>query len=69
MQMGLKTVDESDCDLLTRARVREEGVVIGAIWHIYHPRDADKIRDMLNKVREHLHYLIRYKMLKVSLHT
>ncbi len=48
--MGLKEVDESDCDVLTRRRVREAGVVVGAIWHIYHPRDADKIRDMLNKV-------------------
>ena len=24
--------------------------MIGAIWHGYHRRDADKIRDMLNKV-------------------
>ena len=23
---------------------------MGALWHIYHPRDADKIRDFLNKV-------------------
>ena len=33
-----------------RFRVRNETPVIGAIWHIFHPRDADKIRDMLNKV-------------------
>lgn len=49
-KIGLRAVDESDCDLLVRQRVRQSDVVIGAIWHIYHPRDADKIRDLLNKV-------------------
>ena len=24
--------------------------MVGAIWHIFHPRDANKIRDFLNKV-------------------
>ena len=24
--------------------------VVGAIWHVFHPRDADKIRDLLNKI-------------------
>ena len=47
--MGLKTVDESDCDILTRERVREKNTIVGAIWHIFHPRDADKIRDLLNR--------------------
>jgi len=47
---GLKAVDEAGCDLATKQRVRQEGVVVGALWHIYHPRDADKIRDFLNKV-------------------
>ncbi len=50
LKEGLRTVDDSDCDLLTRQRAREDGVVVGALWHIYHPRDADKIRDLLNKV-------------------
>ena len=45
---GLKQVDEAGCDVLTRRRVREK--TVGAIWHIYHPRDADKIRDLINKV-------------------
>merc|ERR1712179_215643 len=26
------------------------GVVVGALWHVFHPRDADKIRDFMNKV-------------------
>ncbi|KAJ8684049.1 hypothetical protein QAD02_019841 [Eretmocerus hayati] len=47
---ALKAIDESGCDVLTRRRVRELGEVPGALWHIYHARDADKIRDMLNKV-------------------
>ena len=50
VELGLKTVDESDCDVLTRERVRKDNVLVGAIWHIFHPRDADKIRDMLNRV-------------------
>ena len=49
---GLKSVEEADCDVVTRTRVRDGGSIPGAIWHIYHPRDADKIRDMLNKVSD-----------------
>lgn len=47
---GMKSVEEADCDVLTRERLRDCGSIAGAIWHIYHPRDADKIRDLLNKV-------------------
>lgn len=46
----LRAVDEADCDLITRKRVREKNELPGALWHIYEARDADKIRDMLNKV-------------------
>jgi lysine-specific demethylase 3 len=46
---GLKAVDEAGCDLANKKRVRQKGTVIGALWHIFHPRDADKIRDFLNK--------------------
>jgi len=47
---GLKSVEEADCDPVLKARVRSVDPVVGAIWHLYHPRDADKIRDLLNKV-------------------
>ncbi|XP_068210806.1 lysine-specific demethylase 3A [Palaemon carinicauda] len=47
---ALKAIDEAGCDILTRRRVREKDEVPGALWHIYHARDADKIRDLLNKV-------------------
>lgn len=47
---GLKSVEEADCDPVLKKRVREIDPKVGAIWHIYHPRDADKIRDLLNKV-------------------
>lgn len=46
---GLRAVDEAGCDMANKRRVRQKGVVVGALWHIYHPRDADKIRDFLNK--------------------
>lgn len=47
---ALKAIDDAGCDLLTRRRAREPDTVPGALWHIYHARDADKIRDLLNKV-------------------
>jgi [histone H3]-dimethyl-L-lysine9 demethylase len=47
---ALRAIDESGCDILTRRRVRE-GELPGALWHIYSPADADKIRDMLNKIK------------------
>lgn len=45
-----QAIDEAGCDILTRRRVREKNELAGALWHIYAPRDADKIRDLLNKV-------------------
>lgn len=47
-----RAIDEAGCDILTRRRVRERGELPGALWHIYHARDADKIRDLLNKVAQ-----------------
>ena len=47
---GLKAVDEAGCDIAMKNRIRSEGIRVGALWHIFHPRDADKIRDFLNKV-------------------
>lgn len=46
----MKSLEEADCDPVYKSRIRTNDPVIGAIWHIYHPRDADKIRDMLNKL-------------------
>lgn len=50
MREGLKAVDEAGCDIAMKNRVREDGVRIGALWHIFHPGDADKIRDFINKL-------------------
>ncbi|KAJ4435833.1 hypothetical protein ANN_18452 [Periplaneta americana] len=47
---AFRAIDEAGCDILTRRRVREKGELPGALWHIYNARDADKIRDLLNKV-------------------
>ena len=41
---------ESDCDPITIEKVLENVETAGALWHIYNSRDADKIRDLLNKV-------------------
>ena len=48
--MGLKSCDEGDMDALSRKRLLEGGKLPGAMWHLWHPRDADKIRDLLKKV-------------------
>ncbi|ALC47088.1 JHDM2, partial [Drosophila busckii] len=38
------------CDYITRARCQSPDVLPGALWHIFPARDADKIRDLLNRV-------------------
>ncbi|XP_037092203.1 LOW QUALITY PROTEIN: lysine-specific demethylase 3A-like [Pollicipes pollicipes] len=45
---ALRAIDEAGCDQLTKRRVKDE--LPGALWHIYHAADADKIRDLLNKI-------------------
>lgn len=47
---AFRAIDEAGCDILTRRRVRDKGELPGALWHIYNARDADKIRDLMNKV-------------------
>ncbi|XP_075144805.1 lysine demethylase 3 [Haematobia irritans] len=45
-----KAIAMGGCEFLTRARVQNKNVVPGALWHIFPARDADKIRDLLNRV-------------------
>jgi lysine-specific demethylase 3 len=45
-----EAIRDSDCDTITIKKVMEKGEKAGALWHIYNSRDADKIRDLLNKV-------------------
>lgn len=45
-----RAIDEAGCDIFQRRRVREKNELPGALWHIFSPRDANKIRDLLNKV-------------------
>ena len=49
---ALKAIDEAGCDILTRRRVREVHEKPGALWHIFDAQDADRIRDLLNKVSD-----------------
>lgn len=49
IKLVLQQVDEAGCDLIMRRRVRD-GELPGALWHIFHPGDTNKIRDFLNKV-------------------
>lgn len=50
IKAAFRAIDEAGCDILTRRRVRDKGELPGALWHIYSARDADKIRDLLNKI-------------------
>ncbi|XP_026478885.1 LOW QUALITY PROTEIN: lysine-specific demethylase 3B [Ctenocephalides felis] len=50
IKQAFAAIDEAGCDILTRRRVREKTELPGALWHIYAASDADKIRDLLNKV-------------------
>ena len=47
---AFRAIDEAGCDILTRRRVRDKGEKAGALWHIYAPQDADKIRRLLKEV-------------------
>jgi len=50
IKLVLSQIDEAGCDLLMKRKVRDEGRMPGALWHIYHPGDTNKIRDLLSKV-------------------
>lgn len=43
-------IDNSGCDQYQKERLAREQKNIGAIWHIYDSCDANKIRQLLNKV-------------------
>lgn len=45
---ALAAIDQAGCDPLTKRRARENRP--GALWHIYRAADADRIRDLLNRV-------------------
>jgi hypothetical protein len=40
-----------------KRRIRNEGLLPGAIWHIFHPGDTNKIRDFLVKVGQKIKHL------------
>ena len=44
----LKALEEAGVEKLQLKRAKDKKEKIGALWHIYDARDADKIRDMLN---------------------
>lgn len=50
LKEAYRAVDEAGCDMACRRRARDLKELPGAVWHIYHAKDADSIRDLLNKV-------------------
>jgi len=51
---------EAGCCDLTMRRVVQEGAKPGALWHIFDPRDADKIRLLLNKVSPPEYFILQF---------
>lgn len=47
----MKKFEEEDLDDLLRKRLKDSSELPGALWHIYAGKDADKIREFLQKVR------------------
>uniref|UniRef100_A0A8C5M3C5 Probable JmjC domain-containing histone demethylation protein 2C n=1 Tax=Leptobrachium leishanense TaxID=445787 RepID=A0A8C5M3C5_9ANUR len=45
----LKKFEEEDMDDCLRKRLKDSNEVPGSLWHIYEPKDADKIREFLHK--------------------
>jgi len=45
-----KEVDKAGCDIIMKRRIRQRNTLPGALWHIFHNEDKNKIRDFLNKV-------------------
>lgn len=52
VDQGYKALLEADCDIANLNRVIQDGEVPGAIWHIFHAVDADRIRDFLLKIAQ-----------------
>nr|XP_060624911.1 probable JmjC domain-containing histone demethylation protein 2C isoform X1 [Anolis sagrei ordinatus] len=46
----LKKFEEEDLDDFLRKRLKDSSELPGALWHIYASKDADKIREFLQKV-------------------
>lgn len=42
-------ITKGGCEYLTRARIARKDIIPGALWHIFHAKDADKIRDFLKR--------------------
>lgn len=47
----MTTIAEGDVDEMTKRRIYEGKEKPGALWHIYAAKDAEKIRELLRKVR------------------
>ncbi|XP_035773238.1 uncharacterized protein LOC118456510 isoform X2 [Anopheles albimanus] len=46
----LKSLDADACDEATMRRLKQRRELPGALWHIYHAQDADKIRTLLRTI-------------------
>lgn len=60
----LKKFEEEDLDDLLRKRLKDSSELPGALWHIYANKDADKIKEFLQKVSLiHLYFIFELNSL------
>merc|ERR1711997_1195323 len=46
----IKLMESSGCDPTSCRRVKDAKELPGILWHVFHPSDADKIKDLLHKI-------------------
>lgn len=46
----IKLMESSGCDPSSCQRVKDAKELPGILWHVFHPSDADKIKDLLHKI-------------------
>lgn len=55
----MTTIEEGDVDEMTKRRVYDAKEKPGALWHIYAAKDAEKIRELLRKVRRQQRFFLK----------
>lgn len=58
MQQAYQAMTDAGCDPLMVKHVREKNILPGAIWHIFAPNDAVKIRHLLSKVADECNTIV-----------
>ncbi|VVC42709.1 JmjC domain [Cinara cedri] len=50
VKKAFEIIEDNECDEVSKKRVFVNGEIPGAIWHIYHAKDSNYIRDLLHRI-------------------